>query len=211
MARGIFLSIDGGDGVGKSTQIDLFCQWLRGQGYDLVTCRDPGSTPLGESVREILLHRMDLTIHRRSEMLLYMAARAQLVEEIIRPSLEAGQLVVADRYLLANVVYQGHAGGLDVDSLWRVGRVAVGGLMPDRTLVLDLPAEEAAARIARSLDRMEQQGGEFHAKVRDGFLKEAARDPERIVVVSAAGGIDEVQARLRYAVTPLLREHPPVI
>ena len=108
----MFFSIDGGDGTGKSTQIERFCAWLESLGREVVTCRDPGSTPLGEAVRELLLNRHDLSIHRRSEMLLYMAARAQLVEEVIRPALDEGKTVVSDRYLLANVVYQGHAGGL---------------------------------------------------------------------------------------------------
>ena len=100
----MFYSIDGGDGVGKSTQIGLFCEWLRERGQEVVTCRDPGSTRLGEAVRELLLNRHDLEIHRRSEMLLYMAARAQMVEEVIRPALDAGKTVVCDRFLLANVV-----------------------------------------------------------------------------------------------------------
>jgi dTMP kinase len=197
LVRGIFFSIDGGDGAGKSTQIALFCQWLREAGHEVVACRDPGSTPLGEAVRDILLHRHDLAIHRRSEMLLYMAARAQLVEEVIRPTLAAGKTVVSDRYLLANVVYQGYAGGLDAESLWQVGRVATADLMPDLTLVLDVSAETAAARMARPLDRMEQQGTAFHARVREGFLAEAARQPERIAVIDANGPINVVQAALR--------------
>jgi dTMP kinase len=193
----MFFSIDGGDGTGKSTQAELLCQWLRQQGDDVVMCRDPGSTPLGEAVRSILLDRHDLHIHRRSEMLLYMAARAQMVEELIRPALEQGKTVVSDRYLLANVVYQGYGGGLDLATLWEVGRAATGGLMPDLTIVLDVPAQVAAARIARPLDRMEQQGAAFHARVREGFLAEAARSPEKIVIVDAARAIQEVQAEIR--------------
>jgi dTMP kinase len=193
----MFFSFDGGDGTGKSTQAELFCQWLRQRGHDVLTCRDPGSTPLGEAVRSILLDRHDLHIHRRSEMLLYMAARTQMVEEVIRPALEQGKTVVSDRYLLANVVYQGYGGGLDVATLWEVGRVATGGLMPDLTIVLDVPAEVAAARMARPLDRMEQQGEAFHARVREGFLAEAALSPDKIVVVNAARSIEEVQAEIR--------------
>lgn len=141
----MFFSIEGGDGVGKSTQIQQFCDWLESQGHDVVTCRDPGSTPLGEAIRELLLNRHDLSIHRRSEMLLYMAARAQLVEEVIRPALAAGKTVVSDRYLLSNVVYQGHAGGLDVDTLWRVGEIAADHVAPDLILALDLPSAAAAS------------------------------------------------------------------
>ena len=196
----MFFSIDGGDGTGKSTQLELLGQWLRQQGHDLVACRDPGSTPLGEAVRNILLDRHDLHIHRRSEMLLYMAARTQMVEEVIRPALEHGKTVLCDRYLLANVVYQGYGGGLDVETLWEVGRVATGGLMPDLTIVLDVPADVAAARITRPLDRMEKQGAVFHARVREGFLTEAARASDKIVVISAVGSIDEVQAEIRKTV-----------
>lgn len=196
---GLFFSIDGGDGVGKSTQTELFCQWLRQQGREVITCRDPGSTRLGEAVREILLDRHDLDIHRRSEMLLYMAARAQLVEEIIRPALGQGKTVVSDRFLLANVVYQGYGGGLDVETLWGVGQVSTGGLMPELTIVLDLPAKTAAGRINRQLDRMEQQGDAFHARVREGFLTEAGRRPG-IVVIDAGGPIEEVQSAIRQAV-----------
>jgi dTMP kinase len=196
---GLFFSIDGGDGVGKSTQQKLFAKWLREKGLDVVECRDPGSTKLGEAVRDILLHRHDLQIDRRSEMLLYMAARAQMVEEIIRPALEQGKTVLCDRYLLANVAYQGYGGGLDVETLWRVGEVATGGLMPDLTIVLDLPAEQAAGRLDRQLDRMEQQGAAFHARVREGFLTEARRRPN-MVVIHAGDGIETVHAALCRAV-----------
>ncbi|MGA2256506.1 MAG: dTMP kinase [Thermoguttaceae bacterium] len=200
----MFFSIDGGDGTGKTTQIDLFCQWLRQQGHEVVTCRDPGSTPLGEVIRDVLLHRHDLNIDRRSEMLLYMAARAQLVTELIRPALQAGKIVVADRYLLANVVYQGYGGGLDVQTLWEVGRVATGGLLPSLTFVLDLPAEVAATRIHRNPDRMEMQGLEFHTRVREGFLTEASRQPDQILVVDASRPINIVQEDLRVAAQRVL-------
>jgi dTMP kinase len=193
----MFLSIDGGDGTGKSTQLRLLAEWFSQQGREVVTCRDPGSTPLGEAVRNILLDRHDLHIDRRSEMLLYMAARAQMVEEVIRPALEQGKTVLCDRYLLANVVYQGYGGGLDVATLWEVGRVATAGLMPELTIVLDVPPEVAAARMDRPLDRMELQGDAFHARVRQGFLTEAAQNPGKIVVVDASQSVDEVQTIIR--------------
>jgi len=200
----MFFSIDGGDGTGKSTQVELFARWLNQSGHAVLAGRDPGSTGLGEAVRELLLNRHDLDIDRRSEMLLYMAARAQLVEEVIRPALQQGQIVVSDRYLLANVAYQGYGGGLDVETLWAVGRVATGGLMPDLTIVLDMPAEAASGRIGRQLDRMERQGAEFHARVRQGFLAEAARRPGEIVVVNAAAPVEQVQADIRAAAERIL-------
>ena len=195
----MFYSFDGIDGGGKSTQLKLFCDWLAERGEQVVTCRDPGSTPLGEAVRELLLNRHDLEIHRRSEMLLYMAARAQLVEQVIRPALAEGKTVVSDRYLLANVVYQGHAGGLDVDELWRIGEVATAGISPDLTFLLDIDPQTATNRIRRAPDRMESQGDEFRRRLRDGFLAEAARQPDRIRRIDAGRSIDEVQAEIRGA------------
>jgi dTMP kinase len=129
-----------------------------------------------------------------------MAARAQLVEEVIRPALDAGKFVVSDRFLLANVVYQGYAGGLDIDEVRTVGRVATSGLDPGLTVVLDMPPEAATARMRRQHDRMEQQGDDFRRRVRDGFLAEAARRPDAIIVIDAARTIDEVQADIRAAV-----------
>ncbi len=200
----MFFSIDGGDGTGKSTQCALLCQWLEELGHEVVACRDPGSTPLGEAVRGLLLDRHDLEIHRRSEMLLYMAARTQMVEQIIRPALQQGKTVVSDRYLLSNVVYQGHGGGLDVDRLWEVGGVATTGLLPELTVVLDMPAGAAARRLGEQLDRMEQQGDAFHGRVREGFLAEAARRPQEVVVVDASGPVEQVQAEIRDAARRIL-------
>jgi dTMP kinase len=191
-----FFSFDGLDGVGKSTQINLLRDWLVEQGHDVLLCRDPGSTPLGERLREIVLHSGEETpICQRSEMLLYMAARAQLVDEVIRPALAAGKTVVSDRFLLANVVYQGHAGGLEVDSLWQVGSVATGGLSPDLTFLLDMAPSASHTRLQRPLDRIEKRGEEFRERLRRGFLDEAAQDP-RIVVIDAARSVEEVHAEV---------------
>ena len=197
----MFYSFDGLDGTGKSTQIGLFADWLRARGEDVVTCVDPGSTRLGEAIRRILLESKDTPISATSEMLLFMAARAQLVEEVIRPALQAGKTVVSDRFLLANVVYQGYAGGLDVETLWRIGDTATGGIHPDRTFVLDMPAAAAKARIGRALDRMESQGDAYREKLRSGFLAEAARRPA-IVVIDATQPIETVHASITAAAPP---------
>jgi dTMP kinase len=195
----LFFSLDGIDGTGKSTQLALCEAWLRGLGHDVITCRDPGSTPLGESIRGILLDSRDTPISRTAEMLLYMAARAQLVAEVIRPALAAGKTVLADRFLLANVVYQGHAGGLDVDELWRIGRTATAGIEPNLTIVLDMSPDAARARMTRPLDRMELEGAEFQRRLRQGFLAEAGRRPEQIVVIDAARDVSIVQADIQRA------------
>lgn len=201
----MFFSFDGIDGVGKSTQVRLFEEALRRHGFDVVVCRDPGSTPLGERIRELLLSIDSSTpINRRSEMLLYMAARAQLVDEVIQPALKAGQVVVADRYLLANVVYQGHAGGLDPQEIWQVGKIATGGLMPDCVFVLDMSPESATSRMNRSLDRMENQGDEFRERLRSGFLDEAARVPETLHVIDAGQPIEAVHADIWQIASKLL-------
>lgn len=201
----MFFTFDGVDGVGKTTQIQLFCEWLRDRGQTVCECRDPGSTALGESVRDIVLHAPDDTpICARSEMLLYMAARAQLVEEVIRPALTRGEVVVSDRYLLANVVYQGYAGGLDPDLVKSVGEAAIEGLHPDATFLLDMDPAEADARMQRDRDRMESRGDDYRRRVREGFLAEAQLTPERVHVVNAARSIDEVSAEIRNIAEKLL-------
>lgn len=192
----MFFSFDGVDGSGKSTQIRLLADALRQRNLQVVTCRDPGSTALGERLREILLNHHGTPIHRRSEMLLYMASRAQLVEEVIRPALTAGKIVISDRYLLANVVYQAHGGGLDPADVWRVGEVTVAGVVPQLTFLLDMPAERAAGRIQRQPDRMEAQGLEYLERVRQGFLAEAARFPGQVVVINAEQPIEAIHAEV---------------
>ena len=198
----MFITFDGVDGTGKSTQIELLSRWLRDRSLDVVTCRDPGSTALGEAIRALLLGG-EMPIHRRSEMLLFMAARSQLVEELIRPALAAGKTVICDRFLLATAVYQGHAGGLDVNEIWRVGTVATGGLKPHLTVLLDMPADRAIQRIHREHDRIESQGQSYLEDVRQGFLTESVGRPE-ITVVDAAGDRGEVQRSICRAVESLL-------
>ena len=194
----MFVSFDGTDGVGKSTQIELFTQWLSSLGCEYVFCRDPGSTALGDALRDILLQKHDMAIDRRSEMFLYMTARTQLVEEIIKPALAEEKLVVCDRYLLANIVYQGHAGGLDPELVRRVGEVATQGIRPALTFVLDMDVTAARHRMDRELDRIESQGLGYMERVRQGFLQEAARYPDEIQVIDANRTIDEIQAEIQH-------------
>lgn len=195
----MFLSLDGIDGTGKSTQCRLLADWLRQRGHEVVTCIDPGGTPLGQELRSLLLSgRHDIA--PECEALLFMASRAQLVASVIRPALEAGQLVLSDRFLLATVVYQGHAGRVSPELLWQVGQLATGGLLPDLTIVLDLPLEIARQRRDRPLDRIEARVEDYHLRVRQGFLSEAQRCPERIRVISAAGTIEDVHAQVRQEV-----------
>ena len=193
----MFVSFDGTDGVGKSTQIEMFTQWLSSLGCEYVFCRDPGSTALGDALRDILLQKNDMAIDRRSEMFLYMTARTQLVEEIIKPALAEEKLVVCDRYLLANIVYQGHAGGLDPELVRQVGEVATQGIQPALTFVLDMDVTVARNRMDRELDRIESQGLEYMEQVRQGFLQEAARYPAAIQVIDADRTIKLIQAEIQ--------------
>jgi dTMP kinase len=201
----MFFSFDGIDGVGKTTQMHLFCQWLTSRQVEVVTCRDPGSTPLGERVREILLTSDEQTsIAARSEMLLYMAARAQLVDEVIRPALAAGKTVVSDRFLLANVVYQGYAGGLDVAAVRDVGRIATDGVMPDCIFLLDMSPQAALGRMGDQLDRVENRGQEYRERLRDGFLEEAGQWGDAIHVIDADRPVEAIQTEIRTIAEQLL-------
>jgi dTMP kinase len=200
-----FFSFDGIDGGGKSTQLKLFCEWLAEQGHAPIVCRDPGSTAVGERIRDILLASDDSTpIAPRSEMLLYMAARAQLVDEVIVPALAAGRTVVSDRYLLANIVYQGHAGGLAIDAIRQVGAVATNGVAPSCTFLLDLDPAVALSRMGRELDRVENRGAEYRERLRAGFLAEAKAMGPAVHVIAADRDVAAIQAELRQIAAPLL-------
>jgi dTMP kinase len=203
MPHPAFISLDGLDGTGKSTQCCLLADWLHAGGYAVTTCIDPGGTPLGAQLRSLVLHHRP-EIDRMCEAMLFMASRAQLLAEAIRPALATGNIVLSDRFLLANIVYQGHAGGLDVERLWEVGRFAAGGLEPDLTIVLDLPPEQAAQRRGRPADRIEKRDVEYHARLRQGFLAEARRRPDRIRVVDAAPPIEVVQQAIRGEIASVL-------
>jgi dTMP kinase len=201
--RPLFIVLDGIDGTGKSTQCRLLADWLRGQGRAVTECVEPGSTPVGVELRSILLgHRHEMAL--RTEALLFMAARAELVERVIRPALTAGGVVISDRYYLANIVYQGHAGGLDVDTMWQVEDFVTAGLEPDLTLVLDLPVDAARDRRGRDADRKELRDRAYQEQVREGFLTEARKRPDRIRVIDASPPVAEVQAAIRAAIAPLL-------
>lgn len=207
MRTPLFISLDGLDGTGKSTQCRLLASWLRDTGHLVTECVDPGSTAVGGVIRGLLLeHRGEMTL--ACEAFLFMASRSQLVAEIIRPALAAGQVVISDRYLLANVVYQGHAGGLDPQVLWNMGTLSTGGLEPDLTLVLDLPPAAAVARRGRPADRMESRDPAFHDRVRGGFLLEAQRHPDRIRVIDASPTAEVVQERIRQEVQRVLAARP---
>lgn len=206
MPRPAFVSLDGLDGTGKSTQCRLLAEWLRAQKVPVTDCTDPGGTAIGIELRNLLLFGRAHRIAMTTEALLFMASRAQLVDEVIRPALDRGEVVVSDRFLLANVVYQGHAGELNVSELWRMGAFATGGVEPDLTLVLDLPPDIAVARRNREADRMEERGEEFYTRVRTGFTFEAGKNPAKYRLIDAAPDADAVQRKVRREVARLLAE-----
>lgn len=185
MARPLFVSLDGLDGSGKSTQVRRLVDALRAANIPTTEAVDPGGTELGAKLRELLLFGRSIAMSTCAEALLFMASRAELVERVIRPALARGEVVVSDRYLLANVVYQGHAGGLDPAAVWQVGRFATAGVTPDLSLVFDLPPESARGRRVGQADRIEARGAEYHAAVRAGFLAEAAANPTTTRVIDA--------------------------
>ena len=207
MPKPVFLSLDGLDGTGKSTQCRLLVEWLTSQKVPVTACTDPGGTALGLELRHILLHYREHRMAVATEALLFMASRAQLVEEVIRPALERGEVVVSDRFTLANVVYQGHAGGMSPDDLWTIGRIATGGLEPDLTLVFDLPVEAALARRQRDADRMEERDIAYQERVCTGFRYEAGMQPGKYRLIDATPEVEIVQRAVRREVARLLIEN----
>ncbi len=204
--RGLFITFEGGDGSGKSTQAALLVDWLQKQGRTVVTTREPGGTPLGEELREIVLHSRG-HIAPRSEALIYAADRAHHVATKVRPAIERGDVVVQDRYLDSSVAYQGAARGLGAEDIRRISLWAVDGLLPDLTVLLDLDEEVGRGRLdlARTrYDRLEAEEREFHATVRAAYLELAAHEPERFLVVDAAGEVDSIAADIRTRVSALL-------
>lgn len=189
---GRFIVFDGPDGSGKSTQFVRFAAACRRSGLTVCEVREPGGTSIGEQIRQVLLDPDNHDMSLRCEMMLYMASRAQLVEQTIRPALERGELVLADRFISSTLAYQGTAGGMTPEEILAVGRVAVGAHWPDLTVVFDVDERIAATRLNPLLDRMERKGEEFHRRVRQGFLAQAGAEPDRYLVVDATKEADAV-------------------
>ena len=201
----MFVSFEGVDWSGKSTQAELLVDWLRGEGRTVLATREPGGTPLAEAVREVVLHGHDMTPW--AEAALYAAARADHVEHAIRPALERGEDVVCDRYLDSSVAYQGAGRVLDPDEVRGISLWATEDFMPDLTILLDLDETIGRERlnVARTkYDRLEAEEGDFHARVRAGFLRLAGAEPDRFLVLSATDPIDSIAAAVRARVEPLL-------
>lgn len=199
----LFISFEGGDGAGKSTQLAHLAAWFRQSGADVVTTREPGGTEMGRQLRDLVLHGDDLD--ERTEALLYAADRAHHVTTVIRPALARGAVVLSDRYLDSSVAYQGGGRGLTAARVEELNLWAVDGLLPDLTFLLDLDPAHLAARLTGSPDRLERAGSDFHARTRQAFLDRAAAHPDRFVVLDAAAPEDELAAQIRDHAARLVR------
>ncbi len=202
--RGVFITFEGPEGSGKSTQVHALAAWLRRQGHRVLTLREPGGTPLGEALRRILLSPKTGKLNPRSDAFLYMAARAELVDAVILPALQRGVIVICDRFLDSTLAYQGYGSGVNVQALRRMGRLATRRLSPDLTMLLDLPPSVGLRRVRGARDRIERRATSFHARVRRGFLTLARREPRRFRVIDARQPRAAIQQRVRQVVKALL-------
>ncbi len=195
-----FITFEGIDASGKSTQAELLCEFLRKNGVDAIRLRDPGATPISESIRHILLDNKNTAMSPYTELLLYEAARAQMVEESIRPALEAGTIVICDRFYDSTTAYQGYARGLDLTVVHRANSIGSVGLVPDLTFLVDVDPLIAAARQAKSgerADRMEAEGLAFQQKVRHGFREVQKSDPKRVKLIDGHRSIEDIQDEIQ--------------
>ena len=207
MVKGCFVVLEGGEGAGKSTQAALLAAWLRERGVPHTLAREPGSTGVGEAIREVVLARTDLEMPAESELLLILAARAAFVREVVRPALVRGHVVIADRFDLSTLAYQGYGRGLDLGRVRAAMEIVTGDLSPDLCVVLDVPVEEGVARrhaAGGSADRIEGAGAGFLRAVRDGYV-ELAGTEDRVELVSGLG----TSARVQERVLGHLRRHLP--
>ena len=204
MREGYFISFEGGDGSGKSTQIQILREFLEERGYDVILTREPGGTPISEKIRSIILDKANSEMDDMTEALLYAAARAQLVSQIIRPALEEGKVVICDRFVDSSMAYQAYARGLG-DSVKTINAFAVGDCMPDLTILLKVNTQVGSSRIGnRERDRIELASSDFHKKVYEGYLQLEKLYPERIVGIDAADTIENISGIISERIAGLL-------
>jgi len=208
MTRGLFLSFEGGEGSGKSLQAKRLAAELTKRGRDVLLTREPGGTAAGERIREIVLHAQEIALSPEAQVLLYSTARAQNVREVIRPALEAGKIVIADRFFDSTMAYQGYGHGVPLASIKDVTALACGSLAPDRTFLLDIPVETGLGRSGwraqSKWDRFEVLDPEFHERVRNGYLRLAADEPARWLVLDASSDEGAIAGDVQRAVDALL-------
>jgi dTMP kinase len=208
--RGLLLALEGGEGAGKSTQARLLAIWLRDQGYDVVSTHEPGATKVGMRLRALLLDTAHTGLSPRAETLMYAADRAEHVAAVILPALERGAIVVTDRYVDSSLAYQGAGRRLPVGDVTDLNKWATGGLVPDLTILLDLPPVEGLGRRERSADRLEAEPLDFHQRVRAGFRVLADADPQRYLVLDASRPSAEISREIQARIRPLLPDPVPL-
>lgn len=192
MTQGLFITFEGADGCGKTTQLKLLAEYLQKNGVDVLVTREPGAKGLGEKLRDILLN-YDGVVSDRCEAFLFLADRAQHIDTIVTPAVDAGKIVLCDRHIDSTAAYQGYGRGQDIEQINKLNMIATSGRKPDLTIVFDIDAETSLARVGSTKDRMESSGIEFFNRVRDGYLKIAAQETARVKVLDATKSIEEVQ------------------
>jgi len=203
--KGKFITFEGSEGSGKSTQIELIQQYLEGQGRNVLFLREPGGVVISEQIREILLDTKTVGMGSECETLLYMAARAQLVDEVILPALNGGKIILCDRFLDSTIAYQGYGNGINLEEIKRIGVFAAQGIVPDLTFLFDLDVDEGLARINRPKDRIENRSIDYHSRVKRGYLEIAKLEPTRVKVINAQNSKEEIQAVVKKYIDLLLR------
>lgn len=189
--KGLFITFEGIDGCGKTTQLNLLAKFLKEKGKEVIITREPGSVGLGEKIREILLN-YDGEVSSNAEAFLFLADRAQHIDTLVKPSIEKGVIVLCDRHTDSTIAYQGYGRGVDIERLTMLNHLATSGLKPDLTFVFDVDMETSAQRVGKEKDRMESAGIEFHQKVREGYLQIAKEEPARVKVINAMDTIENI-------------------
>ncbi len=204
--KGLFITIEGADGSGKSTQIERLRRYLEDKHYEVVLTREPGGTIISEAIRNVTLNKDYMEMSHTTEALLYAASRAQHVEQFIKPSLNEGKVVICDRFVDSSVIYQGYARGLGMENIEAINSYATGGLQPDLTILLDIDAEEGLKRKKdqKELDRLELQKFEFHKKVSEGYKKLAKKHPERIYAIDALLPVESIHEEVVKVIEKML-------
>lgn len=205
MQKGLFITFEGADGSGKTTQLNLVKDFLEKEGYDVVVTREPGALELGKKIRNILLH-YEGVVADRCEMFLFLADRAQHVDTFIKPSIQDGKVVLCDRYIDSTVAYQGYGREQDIQLLKDLNNIAVNSLKPDLTLLFDVSTETAQQRVGSEKDRLESSGLDFHRRVRNGYLELQKEEPNRIKLINANNSIENVYEQTKNTIINLLRE-----
>ncbi len=195
MEKGLFITFEGADGCGKTTQLNLLAEYLKEKGFEVLTTREPGAKGLGEKLREILLN-YDGNVSDRCESFLFLADRAQHIDMVINPAVNEGKIVLCDRHTDSTVAYQGYGRGLDLEQIKKLNEIAVNGRKPDLTIIFDVDIETSMKRVGETKDRMESSGTDFFNRVRQGYLEIAKQEPDRVKVVDATKSVEEIHRQV---------------